>query len=187
MPRGAELWQALYGAWRLARLDRQAMNYFDLSHHGVWRSFWAAVYCYPGFLLLLWLRLDAPTLAQTSLGWIFLIETIGYVVAWCAFPLVAIGLCRWFGREDQGFEFVTAYNWSQVLQTAFFVLLALISLPLPDGVAVALGRLGLIAMLGYEWFIAFVAIGAGGWMATALVVIDVVIGSFIVVITASLY
>ena len=187
MPRGAELWQALYGAWRLACVDRQAMRYFDLSHHGVWRSFWAAVFCYPGFLLLLWLRLDADTLAQAGLARIFLIETIGYVVAWCAFPLVAIGICRWIGREDQGFEFVTAYNWSQILQTAFFVLMAAISLPLPDSTATALGRLALIAMLVYEWFIAFVAVGAGGWIAAALVFLDVLIGSFIVLITASLY
>lgn len=187
MPRGAELWQALYGAWRLLRLDRQAMRYFDLSHHGVWRSFWAAVYCYPGFLLLLWLRLDDQTIAQSSLLRIVFVETIGYVVAWCAFPLAAIGVCRWIGREDEGFEFVTAYNWSQLLQTAFFVLIAVISLPLPDSAALALGRLGLIAMLGYEWFVAFVSIGAGGWIAAAMVAIDVVLGSFIVVITTSLY
>lgn len=187
MPRGAELLQALYGAWRLACLDRQAMHYFDLSHRGVWRSFWAAVYTYPGFLLLLWLRLDAATIAQSGLVHIFLIESIGYVVAWCAFPLAVIAICRWLGREDQGFEFITAYNWSQVLQTAFFVLVALISLPLPDSGALALGRIGLVAMLGYEWFVALVAIGAGGWVAAGMVVLDVVLGSFIVIITASLY
>ncbi len=187
MPRGAELWQALYGAWRLLRLDRQAMRYFDLSHRGVWRSFWAALYCYPGFLLLLWLRLDAETIAQSSLARIFLVETIGYVVAWCAFPLAAIGVCRWIGREEEGFEFITAYNWSQLLQTAFFVLIAAISLPLADSAALGLGRLALIAMLAYEWFIALVAIGAGGWIAAAMVLLDVALGSLIVVIDASLY
>lgn len=187
MPRGAELWQALYGAWRLLRLDRQAMRYFDLSHHGAWRSFWSAVYCYPGFLLLLWLRLDTQTIAQSSLGRIFLVETIGYIVAWCAFPLIAIGICRWIGREDEGFEFVTAYNWSQLVQTAFFVLIAAISLPLPDGAALALGRLALVLMLGYEWFVALVAIGAGGWIATTMVVIDILLGSMIVVVTTGLY
>jgi hypothetical protein len=187
MPRGAELLRALYGAWRFACLDRQAIHYFDLSHRGVWRSFWAAAYTYPGFLLLLWLRLDAQTLADSSLGRILLVESIGYVAAWCAFPLAAIGICRWLGREDEGFDFIVAYNWSQVLQTAFFVLVALISLPLPDSAALALGRIALIAMLGYEWFIARTAIGAGGWIATAMVGLDIVLGAFIVVITASLY
>ena len=99
----------------------------------------------------------------------------------------AVAKQKELGREDQGFEFITAYNWSQVLQTAFFVLIAFITLPLPDSAAIAIGRLGLIAMLGYEWFIALVAIGAGGWIAAAMVVLDIVLGAFIVVITASLY
>ena len=42
MPSLVEVVQALYGTWRFARLDRGAMRYFDLSHRGVWRSFWAA-------------------------------------------------------------------------------------------------------------------------------------------------
>jgi len=42
MPSRAEVVQALYGTWRFARLDRSAARFFDLSHHGVWQSFWAA-------------------------------------------------------------------------------------------------------------------------------------------------
>jgi hypothetical protein len=187
MPSRAEIWQALYGAWRFARLDRHAMHYFDLSHRGVWRSFWAAPICYPGFLVLLWLRLDDQTLAQSSFGHILLVETIGYVVAWCAFPLAVLGLCRWLGREEQGFEFVTAYNWSQVLQTVLFVLVGLIGLLLPAGPASDLDLVSYVAALGYEWFIALVAIGAGGWIAGAVVVIDIVLGSFIVLLAGSLY
>lgn len=187
MPGIVEIWRALYGAWRLARLDRQAMNYFDLSHRAVWRSFWAALICYPGFLLLLWLRLDDQTLAQSGLGHIVLVETIGYVVAWTAFPLAALGFCRWLGHEDRGFDFIIAYNWSQVLQTAFMLLLALIGTVLPPGPAGDLDLAGYVAMLGYEWFIALVAIGAGGWVAATMVVFDVVIGTFILLIAGSLY
>jgi hypothetical protein len=187
MPSGAEIWQALYGAWRFARLDRNAIHYFDLSHRGVWRSFWAAALCYPGFLLLLWLRLDDDTLAQSSLGHIFLVETIGDIVGWCAFPLAVLGLCRWLGREERGFEFITAYNWSQVLQTGFFIVVALVSLVLPAGMTLSLGRIALIAMLVYEWFIALVAIGAGGWIAGVVVMIDIVLGTLIVIVTESLY
>jgi hypothetical protein len=187
MPSSAEIWHALYGAWRFLRLDRNAIHYFDLSHRGVWRSFWAAPLSYPGFLLLLWLRLDDQTLADSSLGHIVLVETIGDVVGWCAFPLVVLGFCRWLGREERGFEFITAYNWSQVVQTAFFVVVALVSLVLPAGMALGLGRIALIAMLVYEWFIALVAIGGGGWIAGVIVLFDIVLGTFIVLITESLY
>lgn len=187
MPRLVEILQALYGAWRLARLDRQAMHYFDLSHRGVWRSFWAAPLCYPGFLVLLYLRLDDATLAQSGLGHIVLVETIGYVIAWAAFPLVILAFCRWLGREDRGFEFVTAYNWSQAIQTAFFVLVALLGVLLPATLAPDLDLASYVAVLGYEWFIALVAIGAGGGIAAAVVAIDVVLGAFIAVTAGSLY
>ncbi|HEY3917322.1 MAG TPA: hypothetical protein VGL83_05995 [Stellaceae bacterium] len=187
MPTGAEIWQALYGAWRFARLDRQALHYFDLTHRGVWRSFWAAAICYPGFLVLLWLRLDHETLARSSLGHIFLVETIGYVIGWCAFPLAALGFCRWLGHENEGFEFITAYNWSQVLQTVFFLLLALVGAMLPATLGADLDLAGYVLMLAYEWFIALVVIGAGGGVAVAIVIIDVVLGSIIVVLASGLY
>jgi hypothetical protein len=187
MPSGAEIWQALYGAWRFARLDRDALHYFDLSHRGVWRSFWAAALCYPGFLFLLWLRLEPATLAESGLGHIFLVETIGYVVGWTAFPLAALALSRGIGREERGFDFITAYNWSQVLQIALFVVIALVGLVAPRSVGTGLDRAALVATLVYEWFIALVAIGAGGWIAGLMVIIDILVGSFIVLTAASLY
>jgi hypothetical protein len=187
MPRGAELWQALYGAWRFALLDRNALHYFDLSHRGTWRSFWAAAYCYPFFLLERWLELPPEDIANAGLSHIFLVESIGYVIGWAAFPLAALALCRWLGREERGFDFVTAYNWSIVLQITLFVLIGLLSLILPDGAAVVLQRLGLIAALVYEWFIALVAIGAGGWIAGLVVILDIVLGLFIQLTVLSLY
>lgn len=186
MPTSAEIWRELYGTWRLARLDRQAMSYFDLSHRGVWRSFWAAALCYPGFLVLLWLRLIAPGFAPASLGQVLLVETIGYVVAWTAFPLAALAFCRWLGDEERGFDFIAAYNWSQVLQTALFVSVALIGLGLPKTLAANLEILCYLALLAYEWFIAFVAVGAGGGAATVLVLIDAALGFVILVVTSGL-
>ena len=187
MPRGAELWQALYGAWRLARLDRHALHYFDLSHRGTWRSFWAAAYCYPFFLFERWLELPVENVANSSLGHIFLVESIAYVVGWTAFPLAALALCRWLGREERGFDFITVYNWSIILQTALFVVIGLLSLLVPDSTAVALQRMGLIAALIYEWFIALVAIGGGGWIAGLIVILDIVLGLFIQLTALSLY
>lgn len=187
MPRLAEIFQALYGAWRLARLDRQAMRYFDLSHRGVLRSFWAAALCYPGFLALIYLRLDDKTLAQTGLGPIVIIESIGYVVGWTAFPLLIFAFCRRMGREEQGFEFITAYNWSQVLQTAFLLVMALIGLGLAPQASADLDLASYFLALGYEWYIALVAIGAGGWIALAVVGLDFVLGTVIALTAASLY
>jgi hypothetical protein len=187
MPRGAELWRALYGAWRFVLLDRNALHYFDLSHRGTWRSFWAAAYCYPAFLLERWLEVPATDVASAGLGHIFLVESIGYLISWTAFPLAVLALSRWLGREERGFDFITAYNWSIILQIALFVIIGLLSLILPESAGVALQRLGLVAALIYEWFIALVAIGAGGWIAGVIVILDIVIGLFIQLTALSLY
>jgi len=192
MPSGAEIAQALFGAWRLALLDRGAMRYFDLSHRGVWRSFWAAALCYLPYLLLVVLRLDAETIARSGYAQIFLVESIGYVVAWCGFPLLVLGFARMIGREEQGFDFIIAYNWGQVVQMALFVAVALIDLIIlpprqagqpPDLLTVA----AIFAALAYEWFIALVAIGAGGGIAVAVVALDIGLGFLIGQVAGALY
>lgn len=188
MPGLGEVVHALYGSWRLARLDRGGMQYFDLSHRGVWRSFWSAALCYPGFLILLFLRLDAASLARSSIPHIVLVESIGYVIAWTAFPLLILGLCRGLGREEAGFDFIVAYNWSQALQTGLLLVLALtLDRLLPQGAASGIDLVAYLVLLAYEWFIALVAIGAGGWVAAAVVLVDVVLGSFVLAIAESLY
>ena len=188
MPSSAEVVQALYGTWRFARLDRSAMRFFDLSHHGVWRSFWAAALCYPLYVILLLEDLDADTITQSGFAHILIVETIGFVTGWAAFPLIVLGFCRWLGREEQGFDFIVVYNWSQVLQTALFVLVALVIKPIfPAEVAPDIDGLAYAATLAYEWFIALIAIGAGGWVALAFVLIDAVLGTILLLIAQSLY
>ena len=59
------------------------------------RSFWAAAICYPGFVVLLLLRLSAADVHAPAVYRILLVESIGYVVGWCAFPLAALPFCRW--------------------------------------------------------------------------------------------
>lgn len=184
-----EVDDALIGTWRLARLDRGAMRWFNHSVPGVWRSFLAAAICYPGFLLLLWTRLAPDDIAHA--GWlrILLIESIGYVIGWTAYPLLALPFCRWLAPEDRALGFVTAYNWSQVLQTLLLVAVTVITLlphvSLEAGALLEIAAYGLL--LVYEWFIAWIALGQSGLAATALVLLDVVLGAFLSLLTQSLY
>ena len=188
MPRLVEVVQALYGTWRFARLDRGAMRYFDLSHRGVWHSFWAAALCYPFDIAVVIHHLDADTLAQSGLLHILIVETISYVAGWAAYPLIALGLCTWLGREEQGFDFVVAYNWAQVPQGLLSAFVVLAAAPLlPDDLVPDLGLLIIALCAGYEWFIARIAIGAGGWIAAAMVLIDYVLSSILNSTATSLY
>ena len=47
--------------------------------------------------------------------------------------------------------------------------------------------LAYLLLLAYEWFIALVAIGGGGWVAAAVVFVDVVLGSLVLAIAENLY
>ncbi|HXP30473.1 MAG TPA: hypothetical protein VN832_05240 [Stellaceae bacterium] len=189
MPLSTEVANALYGAWRLARLDRDAMRWFERSLPGVWRSFLAAAICYPAFLVLLWLRADAASVAQAGWVRILLVESIGYVIGWTAYPLLALPFCRWLASEEQTLGFIAAYNWSQVLQTG--LLLVAMSFggvaALPEDAASTLAAIVYLLLLAYEWFIARIALDRGALPATALVLLDVVLSSALSLVTQSLY
>jgi hypothetical protein len=189
LPSLREVSAGVYGAWRLARLDTKAMAWFDRSPEGTARSFWAAIICFPVFVALLALRVAPADWAESGVAHILLVESIGYVVGWAAYPLAALAFCRVFRVGGGGYDYVTAYNWSQILETGLFLVVALIGVShlLSDDAATILSFVVLLAVLAYEWFIARVATGAGAGVATALVLIDLVLGSGLSRITQSLY
>jgi len=189
LPNLREVSSGLYGAWRLARLDTRAMAWFDRGPEGTARSFWAAIICYPAFVALLALRVSPAEWAAGGVAHILLVESIGYVIGWCAYPLAALAFCRVFSIGGGGYDFVTAYNWSQILETVLFLFVAAVGALrlLPNGAAGVLSGVVLLMVLLYEWFIARVATRAGASAATALVLLDVVLGAGLSRVTQSLY
>ena len=174
-----EVSSGLYGAWRLLWRDPTAMAWFDRSLTGAIRSFWAAAICYPGFVILLLMRLSQSELHSSAVFPILLVESIGYVIGWCAYPLAALPFCRWLVPEERALGFIIAYNWSQVLQTGVLLPVALfgaLDLVPPYFIAYA-DFVAYLAILVYEWFIARIALDAGRLPATALVLLDIVIGA----------
>ena len=189
IPSLREVSSGLYGAWRLARLDTRAMAWFDQGPEGTARSFWAAILCFPGFVALLALRVAPQDWASSGVAHILLVESIGYVVGWAAYPLAVLLFCRLLGIGGGGYDYITAYNWSQILETGVFLIVALISVLqiLPDDAVSVLSLTVLLLVLAYEWFIARVATRAGAAAATALVLIDLVLGGVLSRVTQSLY
>jgi hypothetical protein len=180
---------ALAGSLRLARGEPGGLSFFDRSLDGFWRSFRAAVICYPLYLVLLSMRVSVADW-QRSGGWrIVVVETIGYVIAWVAFPLMMLTVTRWIGRAHRFFDFMVPYNWCQVPQSALFVLIGLVSAGGALGVRVSAAiEIGAaIATLVYEWFIARVALSTTGLAAVFVVLLDLVLGALINRITGGLY
>lgn len=189
----AAAWQetrlALRGALRLARGDRGGLACLDRSMDGFWRSFRAAVIAYPLFLILLGMRVTVAEWERSGPLQIALVETVGYVIAWSAFPLIMLSVTRWIDRERRFVDFMVAYNWSQVLQSALFVLIGLETesgvLGAPAAAAIELA--GLAAVIVYEWYIARVALDTTVPAAALVVCIDLVLGGVISHVANTLY
>jgi hypothetical protein len=180
---------ALVGALRLARGDRGGLECFDRSLDGFWRSFRAAVIAYPFYLMLLAMRVTVAEWERSGGLLIATVETIAYVIAWAAFPLIMLTVTQWIGRRHRYFDFMVAYNWSQVPQSALFVLVGLEteSGMLGDAPAQLIEVAAAIAVLVYEWFIARVALDTSAAVAALVVFVDLLLGIVVSHAAAGLY
>ncbi len=189
IPPWSEVQLAVGGALRLAVGDRRGLGYFDLTIDGFWRSFHAAVLCYPLYLLLLAFRVSSEHWAQSGVPTILVVESIGFVITWTAFPLLILPLARLFGRENRFLPFMVAYNWSQLPQTVLFALVGLDGASgLMSPAAAAFAQLAsAVAVLIYEWYIARVALLVTGAQATVVVTVDLVLSTLLGRIAEALY
>ena len=189
VPAWTEVQLAVGGALKLARGDASGLGFFDTSIDGFWRSFRAGVICYPLFLILLAFRVSAEHWQTSGVPRIVIVETIGYVISWVAFPLLVLPLTRWLGREHRFLAFMVAYNWSQIPQSILFVIVggdAAAGL-FSANAAQVLDFIAAIAVLVYEWYIARVALMVTTAQAVPVVLLDLVLGAVLSRITEGLY
>jgi hypothetical protein len=189
VPPWTEVQLAVGGALRLACGDRRGLGFFDTSIDGFWRSFRAALICYPLYLVLLSFRVPSASWTQSGVATILVVETIAFVISWTAFPLLILPLARLLGREDRFLAFMVVYNWSQIPQTVLFVLVGLdgatgLLAPAAAGFAQLVAA---IAVLVYEWYIARVALLVTGAQATVVVMVDLVLGTALGRVAEALY
>ena len=185
----SEIRLALLGTLRLARGDRSGLSFFDRSLDGFWRSFRAAVIAYPLYLTLLSMRLTVAEWERSGALLIITVETIAYVIAWTAFPLVMLVIAQRIGRPHRFCDFMVPYNWSQVPQSALFVLVGLES---ESGVlgaqpSQAIEVAAAVAVIVYEWFIARVALDTTALAAVFIVFVDLLLGVLISHAASGLY
>jgi hypothetical protein len=176
MPDRAEVWSALFGAYRLAWFDPAGMAHFNLTFDGFWRSFFAAILVAPAYAVLIGLQVAARSEAL-DLGLLVVTESVGYVIAWSAFPVAAIPLTRLLGLGRNYVALIVALNWSAVLQTALFVGMVLLGAFLPGGLGVFLSTLTTGAILVYQWFVIRTALQTTGGIALMLLLVDLVLTS----------
>lgn len=191
MPDREEILRSLIGAWRLAKLDTQGMNEFDLSFTGFWHSFFAAVLVAPGYAILVAQRFstatpnvpEAPPSAvafesESGIGWILLVQTVTYLISWAAFPLLA-AVATWLLDLGRNYvALIVAANWAAVIQIGAFLVALLLGAALP-GIGSVLLPLVTIGILLYQWFITRTALQTTAGIAFALVLADLLVNTAI--------
>ncbi len=184
MPSYRDIVYGIYGAWRLARLDKGAMSYFDRTPAGFWKSFFAAVIVAPGFAIIIGYELAQVDL-EAGVPRIFVVELLAYVLGWAAFPVIVHQICEAIGKREAYIGYIVAFNWSKVIQIAVFLpsigLIALGALPGDSGSL--LRWVVSLLILSYQWFITRTALGVTAMGAIGFVVLDFMIDLIVHMIT----
>lgn len=174
MPPFAEVRHYVEGAWRLARGDPGGMDHFDCTVDGFWRSFWAALYVLPAYVLLV---ADQHMRAARESGFLAILvgEGVVYILGWLVMPVLAVFLTRYFGLQQRYVPLIVALNWASVVQMAIMLVPLAVDVLLSTTLAIFMMLLMMGAVLVYKTFIAKVALGttigtAAGFIAAELVV-----------------
>jgi hypothetical protein len=186
MPGLSELVAALYGAWRLAHFDRRGLGYFDRSPGAFWRSFFAAVLIAPVFALAVVLS-AGQTAASAPLRF-GAVELIAYILSWVAFPVVMEWLSRRLNRRDRYPLYITAYNWSAVIQYGLMLPIAILARveAIPADLSLLLWLGGSVFVLALAHFLARIALAVDAGTAAGVVLLDLVISVIISGVSSAL-
>ena len=177
----AEAGRTLAGSIAIARRDRDASRYFDLSTESFWRSFAAIVFVGPIYLFFaageVRMLADAglpATSGAPSAGGIFLSVLVTLGIVWIAYPLVMFFLARMLGLANWFAPYVIVYNWSSIpvslLLAAPFLLYALELIGKRGLYTITL--LTFLAAFIYRWILARDVLHAGGLTALGIVVLE---------------
>ncbi len=175
-----EALRGLYAAARLFLFDKSAIAIFDSSVVGFWKSFSCAVIVLPGYVFLVAFSSSGPPLDIQPLR-IFVIEGIGYIIGWTAWPLAAAYFTPLLNRQEAYIRYVVAYNWSTGPQVVILILLLTLHSMgiLSDGLIIWVSIIVLFILLFYHGYIIRVALDVSVELAVCLVIAEFLIGQII--------
>lgn len=173
IPNVREIVFGLYGAWRLARLDRGGLVYFDRSAEGFWKSFFAAALIAPAYLVLVAIDLSERGTSAGALR-LLIVHVSAYSLGWTVYPIITRAICQAIGRDSAYITFIIAFNWSQVIQMIVYlpvVILGVLGL-IPEGLSAWLHVLVYSVVLAYQWFVTRTALDITPFAAVGFVALD---------------
>ncbi|MFP6696908.1 MAG: hypothetical protein VCF08_08385 [Alphaproteobacteria bacterium] len=178
-----EVTRSIHGAWRVARMDPDALDYFDLTIDGFWRSFAALLVVAPFYIIFLILNygnqtgLELPTGPVVSTEFYVAVKLVAYIIGWLAFPLIMVPISRLLDLSQNYVPYIIVWNWSNVLVMA--VILPTVLLFPPAAQTAAAAKMVLmgaqIAMLFYGYLVARAGLRCKIFTAVGVVVLDLLL------------
>jgi len=182
IPNFRDIVYGIYGAWRLARLDRGGMVYLDRTFEGFWKSFFAAVLIAPAYMALVAIDMAEREVSAGALR-LLVVHASAYTLGWTVYPTVTRAVCQAIGRDGAYVGFIVAFNWAQVIQMIVYlpiIVLGALGL-IPEGASALLHVIVYSVILAYQWFVTRTALdisplGAAGFVGLDLVISILVTG-----------
>lgn len=180
IPSLREIVYSVFGAWRLARLDRSAMVHFDRTVVGFWKSFFAAAIIAPAYLILVATDLAGRD-SQAGLLRLFVVHLSAFSLGWAVYPVLVAHICQAIDRGNAYIGFIVAFNWIKVIQMAVYLPVIAIDAAgiLPSGLNALLHVSVYSLVLAYQWFVTRLALNVTSMAAAGFVALDLVIAIMI--------
>lgn len=171
--------RGLGSAWRLFLGDRQAINGFDASFSGFWRSFSAVILVLPIYVLYIgaerrMLLNDLPEGAAFGELGFAVTRFLALALDWIAFPLITAALSRPMGFAAGYTRLIVAFNWGGPIVSLIVALPAILFAfqLIPQFAASLLLFAALIMTIRFRFITARAALGCGVGLATGLVALE---------------
>lgn len=178
-----EATRSVTGAWRIARLDPQAMRYFNLTIDGFWRSFLAPAVLAPfyvGVSMVAPPSAVAAFMASDPVSFL-LVQLLFVVISMATLPLVMIPLSMVLGLTAGYVPFIIASNWSMIVVSVVMIPVALIvtTQVLGPDLGNLIFVMALISVLYYGYLVTRASLGCNVSTAIGIVVLDFLLGRLI--------
>jgi hypothetical protein len=162
---------SLSAAWKLVQINPRAMEYFDLTSDGFWKSFWAIALIIPVFVLNIFYTQGAEVPQPLFSSAIYYIT---------ALPLTAFVMYHFtkFMKIDEHYaSMVIAYNWLSVVAFNIIEILTLLLITMiPTSTMVAPVIIAIRIYLGgyVGWFMFKKSLRISGGLAFGVLIFEVV-------------
>ncbi len=159
----------------MARANPKAIEYFDLSSDGFWKSFWAIAAMAPAFLLWAFFNMYGQTVEiqeGVTISYPLLSETIFFLVALPFTAVVMIYFTKYMKISDHYASMVIAYNWTSAI---VYLVMAVATVILLSGIiSTQVSSIILLLLRVYFgfyvfWFVFKTSLQIGGFFAFGVV------------------